>query len=543
VLITKLCNAFPEGYTPTDQQVKLLNKIDDCLQRHKFVICCAPTGSGKSMIARSLANTTEKPSSEFTDLITSYNAFKQDFSGNYVYEQECLEEPAFGSFVLTITKSLQDQYISLFSDTDVLKGKTNYVCDVDDNFMVDLAPCTLASAIKDDCCSKNRCAYYNARNDALLSQFGALNYKMFLALPAHVKKKNIIICDEASELEDELIRQFSAEIQYDKLRQFGIDIKALISDNQTRARAWVYDLLEKITNETEGILSIMSKNPRLITKSDKIKYQYLKNLHKLLESVDSLWSKIEYIIDYNASQVSFTPLDARELSRHIFDHADKVVLMSATIIDHKHFAQSLGISDYGYVEEESGFDPEKSPIYISSACKLNYKNLKIEMPNICNQIKQIVDHHKNEKGIIHTHTLEITNIIKDKVGYSPRYLFRDISMKNEEILKQHYNSQEPTILVSPSLAFGVDLKDDLARFQIIVKLPYPPLSSKRIKKMFDRDKIWYENKMLNSIVQAAGRATRSADDHSVTYILDGSFINVITRSKNRLPKHFIERIH
>lgn len=121
-------------------------------------------------------------------------------------------------------------------------------------------------------------------------------------------------------------------------------------------------------------------------------------------------------------------------------------------------------------------------------------------------------------------------------------MFRDSFSNNEAILKEHYETDLPTILVSPSLAFGVDLKDNLARFQIIVKLPYPPLSSKRIKRIFDIDKEWYENKMLNAVVQASGRATRSKKDFSATYILDGNIINVIKRVKNKLPKYFVDRI-
>jgi Rad3-related DNA helicase len=49
--------------------------------------------------------------------------------------------------------------------------------------------------------------------------------------------------------------------------------------------------------------------------------------------------------------------------------------------------------------------------------------------------------------------------------------------------------------------------------------------------------------MLNSVVQAAGRATRSKKDHAVTYILDATFLNIVKKVKNKLPNHFIERIH
>jgi len=539
----KLSLLFPTKYTPSVQQSKVLDKIGVALTDHKFVICCAPTGSGKSLLAKTISELSELPSKEFTESIRSYQAYKQDFTGRFVNEDDCYDEKPSGAFVLTITKSLQDQYSNLFEQTSILKGKNNYICEVDNNYTVDLAPCTFVPQLKEKCWNCSKCLYYNARNDALLAKFSVLNYKMFLSLPNHVKRKNAIICDEASELEEEIIRQFSAEVMYDRLEQYDIQISKLISDNKEKARMWIYNLLEKITSAVELLSTAFTQQPGLISKSDRVKYQYLKNLHRSLTTIDSTWTDCDYIIDVDAKRVTFTPLKANTLSKHIFDSADKIVLMSATIIDHKHFAKSLGIDDYVYIEAESEFDSAKSPIYISSKHKLNYKNLKNTLPKICEQISDIAKHHKNDKGIIHTHTQEITNFIQTKLGKDERYLFRDAFANNEQILKEHKRAKEPTILVSPSLAFGVDLKDELARFQIIVKLPFFPLSSKRIKKMFEIDKEWYENKMLNAIVQASGRATRSKKDHSVTYILDGNFVNVVKRTKNKLPKHFIERIH
>ena len=48
--------------------------------------------------------------------------------------------------------------------------------------------------------------------------------------------------------------------------------------------------------------------------------------------------------------------------------------------------------------------------------------------------------------------------------------------------------------------------------------------------------------MLDTLVQMCGRCTRSTEDHSVTYILDGNAVNSILSSKQFLPKHFLERI-
>lgn len=543
-MAVSLISQFPISFTPSKLQIDVINRIEKAFNTgKKFVVCCAPTGSGKSFIAKTLANASTMPSKTFEQLIRSYDAYKMDFDGNYSYEQECKDEPAFGTFALTITKSLQDQYQELFNDTNLLKGKTNYVCDIDKNYDAELAPCTFAPTLRDNCWAENRCPYYNARNEAMLANFAALNYKMFLSLPSHIKQKNFLICDEASELEDELIRQFSAEINYEKLDNYNISCDILVTDNRDRAYNWIGVLLENITNELTAFLNKANKKQNLISQSEKIKYQFLKNMHRSLTIISTHWHECEFVIDIDSKRVILTPLHANTLSKYIFNHGEKVVLMSATIIDHKHFAKSLGITDYEYVEVDSTFDPAKSPIYISSKYKLNHKTLNNALPGICEQIRTIIDHHKTDKGIIHTHSNDITSFIKDRLKSNKRLLCRDTNNTNEEILKIHSESVDPTILVSPSLVYGIDLKDDLARFQIIVKLPFLPLSSKRIKRLFDLDSAWYENKMLNAVVQASGRATRNKDDYSSTYILDGNFINVVKRAKGKLPKYFIDRIH
>lgn len=542
-MFSRYLSHFPQEYSPSDQQIKLIKGVERAFNKgKKFVICCAPTGTGKSFLAKTLAGISSPATDKFKESIQSYSAYKQDFSGNYISEIDCLSQPPFGTFALTITKSLQDQYLKLFPDTDILKGKSNYICDVDTHFDVETAPCVLVPKIRDECWEKNRCPYYNARNNALLSRFAVLNYKMFLALPSHVKRKNFIICDEASELEDELVKQYSAEINYDRLRTYGIDCKTLIADSRDKVRTWLCENIFQISEQINTLINRVNKKHRTLSQPEKIKLQYLKNVYNSLTTVDTLWHDCEYIVDKDLKKVLLTPLRADKLTKFIFNHADNVLLMSATIIDHKNFAKTLGITDYEYVEVESDFTPEKSPIYVSSQNKLNYKNLTNTLPAICEQIKTIIDHHKNDKGIIHTHSKDITNFIKAKLEGNKRFLFRDETANNEAILKEHYETDFPTILVSPSLSFGVDLKDNLARFQIIIKLPFPPLSSKHIKKLFDTDKDWYENKMLNALVQACGRATRSKNDFSTTYILDGNIVNALKRTKHKLPKSFIDRI-
>ena len=54
----------------------------------------------------------------------------------------------------------------------------------------------------------------------------------------------------------------------------------------------------------------------------------------------------------------------------------------------------------------------------------------------------------------------------------------DPEIQRDEVIYQHENSIRPTVLISPSLHTGLDLKDNLSRFQIITKVLYPNKSDR-----------------------------------------------------------------
>lgn len=87
-MVGKLLNNFPQGYTPSSQQDKIIRKIDGAFSSgNKFVICCAPTGSGKSFISKTLANASTPFTDNFTELVNTYAAFKMDSNGNYAHRE------------------------------------------------------------------------------------------------------------------------------------------------------------------------------------------------------------------------------------------------------------------------------------------------------------------------------------------------------------------------------------------------------------------------------------------------------------------------
>ena len=540
----KLLSFFPKDYEPSTNQINIIKGVDEAFSTNKkFCIVSAPTGTGKSFLATTLANASNPCTDQLKELITSYSAFKQDNSGNYINQIECEEEPPFGAFTLTITKNLQDQYKELFNESVIFKGKTNYTCEVDKISNVDTAPCLLAPRLKEDCWSCNKCTYYTNKNLALTSRHTVLNYKLFLHLPRHVKRKNYIICDEASELENEITRMFSLAIDIKKLHKLGFKNLTLPrTHNNKDVMDWLTNLSLEITVYIDQLIKQQNKNSNLVL-GEKNRIVMLRTLFYQINTTITEWSNCEWVIDSpDRYIINITPLKINTLTKHIFDHGDQIVLMSATIIDHKKYAQALGITNYNYVEAKSNFNPSQSPIYISSKNCLNYNNKEKVLPSIAKQILELCDVYKNDKGIIHTHSMDISNFLKKYLKGS-RFLFRDEIKNNADILNKHYNSKEPTVVVSPSLTHGVDLKDDLGRFCIVVKLPFLPLGDKRIKKLSQIDAEWYQNQMLNTLVQMCGRTTRSKNDYSATYILDGNAFRIIPNVKDKLPSHFLERIN
>jgi len=541
-VISNLLNNFPDGYTPNRSQVKLLKNIDQAFEDgHKFVVCNAPTGSGKSFISKTVGNIAEDCDKDYRDLITSYLAFKHGQGGKFVHSEECEEQPAFGCTALTITKSLQDQYKELFNDVEILKGKSNYQCAVDSEFSVDVAPCVHLAGLKNECWSQNKCPYYEQRNKALTSQFNTLNYNMFFSLPDHVKKRQFLICDEASELEDQLVKEFTCKVEYRFLRNCDITIRPFMA-SQSHEK-WINNLLLEVSDAAgelkEMIANKQNSKPQVVI---ALKWKLIKlgNLQRKLELILETWSDSEYVHEKDNLGVTFTPLKVNKLSHRLFEFADKVILMSATIIDPKNFCTSLGIDKFKYIEAESTFDPKNAPIICNTKYKLNYYTMKKFLPKIISNIQDICDHHKGEKGIIHTQNNTITGELS-KVLVGDRYLYRQPGVVNEEILSKHTLSKDPTVLISPSMSHGVDLKDDLARFQIIVKAPFLPTKDVRIERLMKDDYDWYVNKMLCSLIQSCGRGIRSKKDHCVTYILDANIAHNILNNKHKLPNYFLNR--
>lgn len=528
-------NLFPfEKIRP--QQNDIIDELNNIPDNIKYIFLQCGTGVGKSALAVSLSRTLGR------------------------------------SYILTTSKQLQDQYTRDFSEIGLvsLKGKSNYSCFLTDDILdCSNGPCIGMQELVQRC--GDRCSYYRKKNEAKKAKMVCTNYSYFFSIGGSSNdNRPILIFDEAHNLENELVSFASIDILPVKIVEKCVGEKFSKKDaifcNKAKDLSsandiydWLCELNEEYiidkTAEIKNKIAELSKDTK-----DRATLKMIELLNKNLSLLENIRIKIELIkrnkddyiyeayLEEDRIKVKITPFNPSFILNKFIEEADKVVFMSATLLDFETFSESLGISkdEAVFLSFESNFDPSKSPIYTLNSVNLSYKNLsnKNEIERLYDTIRFIADHHKNEKGIIHTGNQSITRLLYDRFFDDERFLFRLDGITNKIIYDDHITTKDPTILVSSSMLDGVDLYDNLSRFQVICKMPFLSLGDKRISMKAERYPNWYDLQMWQRIIQASGRSTRSEDDESITYILDKLWGWSYSKAKERdiLPKQFVKRI-
>jgi ATP-dependent DNA helicase DinG len=319
----------------------------------------------------------------------------------------------------------------------------------------------------------------------------------------------------------------------------------------------LFDSDEEIAQKYADDESISRKSAANI--GDELAVDALRDTERLTRTINNiLANQKNWIVseikkeNYEVVKVELKPLDISPYCKSVFEKCSKTLIMSATILNHNAFCRSIGLSGgeedkVKFIQIPSDFPLEHRPIYPLNIAYLNYNNLQSNEVKlaIAKTVDNIMTLHKNDKGIIHTTSYDQLNFIKENISQTNarRLLVTDPEIQRDEVIFQHTNSTvKPTVLISPSLHTGLDLKDELSRFQIITKVPYPNKSDRWTNAKRDVDEDWYYWQTALKLIQAYGRSVRSKDDWAKTYILDSAFGYFVKKNKDILPSWFIQAI-
>ena len=537
-------------YKPRKEQREAIEFIDNEYKSNplnKFFLLNLPVGVGKSHLALMIADWYRKNVTKMSrvDIITN-------------------------------SKILQDQYADTYESISDLKGKENYECE---SYSCSCAQGAEFNRLNKTSCES--CPYSFARENYISGGISLTNFYLYILYAIYNPKlmenrgARVLIVDEAHEFDDvmsdfisikitdNVVKKFKFSNEYDVLKK----LKSVnsISDYVDFLRYLNGEIVSTIEDMERG----MSSAPRNV-KSDKRDLKISKVLKtknsdvKVMNLVTDLKQyqlKIEvflkeykdnpnnWVLESNwnekmkSKELSLEPIWAYDyLDKYVFSNYDMVFLMSGTILDKNLFCQlnGLDVTKAVYYSIGSPFPLKNRPIYYMPLGKMSFKSKDDTFKRYVPYIQKLLDKYKKKKGIIHTNSFELAKWIENSIN-DPRLVFHDSSNK-DEVLRMHMESDEPTVIVSPSMDTGVSFDNDSARFQIIAKVPYPSLASQKNKMRQMNNPDWYSWKTVSGLIQMTGRPVRSEIDYADTIIIDGGFGDVIKHSSQYLPDWIQEAI-
>ena len=538
-------------FKPRKEQREALEFINDHYQKdktNKFYLLNLPVGIGKSYLALMIADW-----------------YKKNVNRTARVD------------IVTNSKILQDQYSNEFESISDLKGKENYECEA---YSCSCAQGSEFNRLNKTSCEE--CPYSNARENYISGGVSLTNFYLYILYAIYNQKlmesrgARVLIVDEAHSFDDVMSDFISIKITETIVKKFNFSneydiLKTLKSVNSITSYVDFLSYLNgEIIDTIEGMEKGMGTSKRDI-KSDKRDLKISKVLNtknsdvKLMNLVTDLKQyqlKIEvflkeykenpnnWVLESNwnektrQKELSLEPIWAYDyLDKYVFSNYDMVFLMSGTILDKSLFCNlnGLDINKTLYYSIPSPFPLKNRPIFYMPLGKMSFKSKEETFKIYIPYIKKLLEKYKGKKGVIHTNSFELAKWIEESIK-DPRLVFHDSSNK-DEILKMHFESNEPTVIVSPSMDTGVSFDNDKARFQIIAKIPYPSLASQKNKMRQVNNPDWYSWKTCSGLVQMTGRPVRSITDYADTIIIDGGFGDVIKHSSQFLPDWIQEAIN
>src|SRR5262245_36254118 len=492
-----LLDHFPAGATPRPEQARLLDALADALSETeddpdapRVLVVEAPPGVGKSHVAMTLAR----------------------WSGD--------------AYLLTSQKLLQDQYEREFgADLALVKGRDNYPCE---RYPGGWTPTSrgMCRRVRGPVCG---CPYVRAKQTALNAPIFCTNTAYFATLrhwhAEQLRRRRLLIVDEAHNLEGQLVGVFTARFSHDEMREwFGSPLPRLpLADDYRPLLAAHVERLESQRQQVERRLETLRppgqpaevflempptrEEEDLLEQRDQLE-SALARVTFFLDAADREW--IVRYPDQPGAELALMPLTVAAMARELFNECAEITVLSSAYLGHRTvLAEYFGLNegDVRVLATASPFAVEQRPIVYRPIGALSRGTRARLEPALFAEVAAILAAHPKDKGLIHVPSYEGGRRLVDDLAIraphqSRRLLWIDSAGGKSAALQVHRTSTSPTVLVSPSLREGVDLPDDFLRFQVLTKLPYPDLGDPWTAARQARDPRWYALETAKALVQA-----------------------------------------
>jgi Rad3-related DNA helicase len=526
---------------PRDAQVVAMDFIQAAVERGcKDIVVAAPTGVGKSGIGAAAALWSE-----------SFDIGGYASGGYYLVTQKMLQDQLEHDFPNWVPKYR--------TNGGSLKSATEYPCP---RFMT----CAAASLASQNTKGTTRCArrsektcpYVVAKRRFDMAALAVTNYPYLFTEHMYVGElppRNFLVADECHTLERQITGFIEILVNKETLDAWAPacrpvpkmdDSEEFVDWLQLKYLQMCKDRMDMLN---ENLIACNYTNRRMQDEFNKVK----NHIGRTMYACEDLSNRPDDWVYWQEKQHDEWACNARPLSAAPFvpllvnEMGAIRLFMSAYPGPKDVFCRSLGIdtSKVAWLELDSPFPVENRLVHMTTVGSMSRSCLDTTMPHLLDMCGTILEAHPTEKGIIHCHSYVLGQKIFDylrRTSQGHRVLYATKAAERAVLFDQHRTRPEPTVMLSPSIAEGFSFDDDLARWQIIAKVPYPYLGDRQVAAKMEQDRDWYILQTVMTVLQACGRIVRSDTDHGSTYILDSDFTRLHDDAERFFPKWFQEAL-
>ncbi|WP_251342072.1 helicase C-terminal domain-containing protein [Haloplanus halophilus] len=528
----RILPSFPAPSFRGNQREALADIRDAFAAGNDAVLVRAPTGSGKSLLARAVAGAARTP-------------------------EEADPAQATGAYYTTPQVSQLDDVAAdeLLDDLNVIRGKSNYTCILPDETTtpVDRAPCARESGY--DCSIQHRCPYYADRAVASNRAVAAMTLAYFMQTAGSevFGKRDVVVIDEAHGLAEWAEMYATVDLRPSTVPVWddvGVPDLASADDPLDRTARFAETLADVCERAASDLTASAELTPAEAARRDRLQ-DLRSDLAWFVSDYRDPTSATTWVVDQPdgaGTPITIKPLDpGRYLQHTVWDRGDTFALLSATILDKAAFCRGVGLdpANVALVDVPHTFPLDNRPLYDVTQGKMTYERRDETLPDVARLLVRLMARHPAEKGLVHCHSYAIQERVADRLadfGVDARVRSHDRENR-DRALEAWTASDDPDVFLSVKMEEALDLRGDLARWQVLCKAPYLNTGDSRVARRLDDGQwAWYYRVALRTVIQAAGRVVRAPDDHGATYLADSSLLDLFDRARSDMPDWFADAV-
>ncbi len=527
---------IPESFPAPEfrgRQQRALSEIRDAFAAgNDVVLVRAPTGSGKSLLARSIA-------------------------GAAATVDDASPADATGAYYTTPQVSQLDDVAAdpLLADLNVIRGKSNYTCILngETDTPVDRAPCARQAGF--DCSVRHRCPYFSDRSIASNRAIAAMTLAYFMQTAGSevFRKRDVVVIDEAHGLAEWAEMYATVELAPSTVpvwNDIGIPDVTAADDAIERTVGFAETLAGVCKHAGDDLTGTPELTPEEAARRDRLQ-ELRSELNWFVSDARDPESPTTWVVDQPdgaGTPITIKPVDpARYLHHTVWDRGNNFALLSATILNKRAFCRGVGLdpSTVALVDVDHTFPVENRTLYDVARGKMTYDSRDETLPKVAKTLVRIAAAHPDEKGLVHCHSYAIQSELRRRLvrfGLGGRIRAHDREDR-DSALESWKATDDPDVFLSVKMEEALDLDGELCRWQVLCKAPYLNTNDSRVARRLEEDQWpWYRRTALRTVIQACGRVVRAPDDYGATYLADSSILDLFDRTRGEMPGWFRDQV-